>query len=114
MSHPVRISDLDMDYVEQEIVTSNRSKASQVEYWMRIGRAVEQSNSFNYQNVKLALDGAKSIDDLSPEEDALFMDEFEEKLWNPSNTVQESFKSDLIDSGSCVGLDEFGNLVTIG
>jgi hypothetical protein len=50
----------------------HRSMGGQVEYWARIGRAIEQSGNFSYRNICEALHGDLAVDDLNAWEKPLF------------------------------------------
>jgi hypothetical protein len=55
-----------VDEVRKEIDVSHRSLASQVEYWAKLGRAIEKSEGFSMQRVHEALGGRLKIEALPP------------------------------------------------
>lgn len=50
----------------------HRSQAGQIEYWARIGRAIEQSGQFAYQHIARALKAGIPVDELSAYEKPVF------------------------------------------
>lgn len=111
MSQPVRISDFDIQLIDNEIEASNRSRTAQVEYWMRLGRVYEQSNDFDYNNVKQALKGQFNFDNLSAAESDLFIDKHIVSQWNHSGDANEKFEQDMLAEGLTLGEDDLGNIV---
>jgi len=72
MAQSIKLSDKTMNNVRLEADLFSRSLSGQAEHWIKIGKAIEQDPSFNYNNVKSALSGRKSSDALTPEEQTLF------------------------------------------
>lgn len=50
----------------------HRSQAGQIEYWARIGRAIEHSGQFDYNRIARALQGELAVDELSLYEKPVF------------------------------------------
>jgi len=50
----------------------HRSQAGQIEYWARIGRAIEQSGQFDHQHIARALKAEIPVDELSAYEKPVF------------------------------------------
>ena len=57
---------------------------------IKTSNTIDKSASFDYDNVKAALDGRLSVDDLSAAEQAVFMDDFDEAI--NSNLEQDFSK----------------------
>ena len=55
-----------VEEVRKEIDLSHRSLASQVEYWAKLGRAIENSDGFSLERVREALEGRLKIEALPP------------------------------------------------
>lgn len=110
MAQSIRISDKEFSILKAEKDISNRSIGRQAEYWMRIGRAVEKSPSFNYQNIKNALIGLNDPASLSPEEDAVYIDQFMDAMLEESDE-QKAFFAKQRKLGFGVGLDANDNIV---
>ena len=71
-STSIRISDELARVSREESEIMQRSLGGQVEYWARIGRAIEHSGQFDYQHIARALSGQFPIDDLSPYEKPVY------------------------------------------
>lgn len=110
MAQSIKLSDHGMDLVRKEIPITIRSLAGQVEYWMRIGRAIEKSGRFNYSHIKDALSGQISTDELSAEEQVIFLNEYSESMWETTSTEEADFEK-YLGNGVLVGLDDDDNLV---
>lgn len=57
---------------------------------IKTSNTTDKSVNFDYENVKAALDGQLSVDDLSAAEQAVFMDNFDEAI--NSNLEQDFSK----------------------
>ena len=111
MSQSIKISDEEMNLVRPAAKLHSRSVAGQVEHWLRIGRAIEQSKFFSYQNIKNALLGLKNVDDLSLEEQEVYFQELDKGMWeSPTEAEQTEFKRSL-GNRSLYGLDESGKII---
>lgn len=75
MAQSIKIPDEEMELVRKEAELSSRSIAGQVTHWMRIGRSIERAPEFGYVHVREALEGKRSPDVLSGEEQAVYLDE---------------------------------------
>jgi len=106
----IKISDNEMVYLREEAKLSSRSIAGQVEHWLRIGRAIEKSSVFNYQQIRDALSGLTSPDELNAEEQSVFFEEFSDSMWDVT-PEQEDYYAERRQSGKGVGLDENDNLI---
>lgn len=111
MARSVKISDEEMKFLREEATLASRSIAGQIEHWLRIGRAIERSPSFNYQRIRDALQGLVSPDDLGAEEQEVFFEEFANEMSKqPSEESKAAFVRHL-GKGRLVGLDEEDKLV---
>jgi len=110
MPQAVRIDD---DLIEQariEIEVTNRSIGAQIEFWARIGRAIERSTGFDYDRVKTALKAELPLDELTEQEHVVFDEMFFASLLKPSE-IEDAFFAKMREEGRGVGMDENGELV---
>lgn len=108
---PVRVSAATMQFARRESAVNGRSVSGQVDYWARLGRAVEASPAFDRERVKRALAGLASVESLTAEERAVYdANEFEamEQIETPSG---KAFWAQLKAKGGGVGVDDAGRLV---
>lgn len=110
MSQSIKISDDEMMLLREEASISSRSIAGQAEHWLRIGRAIEKSEAFNYHQIRDALVGLVSPDELNAGEQEVFFDEFSNSMWEVT-PEQEAFFSERKRAGLGVGLDANDHLV---
>ena len=73
MAQSIKISDKEVDILRAEAPLRSRSIGGQAEHWLRIGRAIERSPSFNYQRITQALKGLLNPDVLTAEEQEVFL-----------------------------------------
>lgn len=109
MARSIKIPDREMELVREEAELSSRSIAGQVTHWMRIGRSVERSPDFSYIQVREALSGNRSPDDLSGKEQAVYLDEL---MAEASETTEEqrALFGKRREQGLGVGMDAAGNI----
>lgn len=110
MAQSVKLADDIMALVRREADLHSRSVAGQITHWLRIGRAIEQSGSFDYTRITAVLEGMLDTTDLGEEEDAAWLDAFTTRMAEPSATEQAHFAQRRM-LGRGVGLDAGGNLV---
>jgi hypothetical protein len=55
MAQSVKIADEEMEIVRKESAVQSRSIAGQIAHWLRIGRAIERSPTFDYARFRAAL-----------------------------------------------------------
>lgn len=93
---------------EAEVV--HRSVGAQVEYWARLGRAVENTPGFGIDRVRQALEGHLKLEDLSvAEQDAAF-----DRLGtdaDPRAAEVQAYYAALGAQEGAVGRDDKGRLV---
>jgi hypothetical protein len=95
MAQFIKIPDNEMAFVREESIVASRSIEEQAAHWIRIGRAMELSGRFNYQHVKDALKGLMSTDDLSAEEQEIYLEEFSDSMWENSPDQEAEFTKHL-------------------
>lgn len=110
MFSTIKISESAKQLAAQAASVNSRSISAQVEHWMKIGRAIEQSPGFNYERVQKALHAELNQDELSEEELAIY----EEALFSSMYDLTDQFTGFIENQkakGLGVGLDDEGNLV---
>lgn len=110
MAQSVKLADEIMSLVRREADLHSRSVAGQITHWLKIGRAIEHSGSFDYAHITAVLEGKLDTTQLSAEEDVAWLDAFTDKMAHPSDT-EEVFFAKRQALGRGVGLDAGGNLV---
>jgi hypothetical protein len=105
---PVRISAGVQAMARAEADIAGRSLAAQVDYWARLGRAVEASPAFSRDRVVAALEGRYDASTLSDEETEAFL----ELMPNaPLTPAAQAFYANMREEGGAYGLDEQDRLV---
>ena len=110
MAQSIKISNTEMDILRDESKTFGRSIAGQAEHWMRIGRAIEQSDHFNYRKIQAVLNGTLNPDHLNRDEQEVFLDDFIEEMKSPHQEMSQHL-SEQNDAGIGVGLDNDDQLI---
>ena len=110
MAQSVKLADDVMAFVRREAELHSRSVAGQITHWLKIGRAIEHSGSFDYARITAALEGKLDTTQLAKNEDVAWLDAFTDKMAQPSQN-EESFFARRQTLGRGVGLDAGGNLV---
>ncbi|WBL32055.1 hypothetical protein O5O51_09890 [Sinirhodobacter sp. HNIBRBA609] len=98
-----------MALVRREADLRSRSIAEQITHWVKIGRAVEISGSFDFPKMTETLEGRLETTDLR-EEEYVWLDSFTEKMGEAS-VAEHAFFSLRRSLGRGVGIDAAGNLV---
>lgn len=111
MAKSIKISDNEMVFLREESALSSRSVARQAEHWLRIGRAIEQAPTFNYQHIRNALAGLISPDKLSGEEREVFFDRFADSMWSKATSDEKAAFAQALGQGTLVGVNDNGELV---
>lgn len=109
-TRPVRISADLVDQAANDASLFHRSTAAQLEYWARIGQAVEGAPGYTLDRVRAALDGRLSADALEPDEREIFDDQLGEAFSTPSAKAQ-AFFANRRQRGGGIGYDDEGRLV---
>ena len=68
MAQSVKLSDEVMALVRREAELHSRSVAGQITHWLKLGRAIEQSGSYDHARVTAALEGRLDTTQLREEE----------------------------------------------
>ena len=82
-----------------------------IAYLIEIGKAIEESPHYDYENIQNVIDGKKTLDELTFLEDIVWTALILEKMNNPSN-IGKSFFAERKRQGLGVGLDENDILVS--
>ena len=106
----VKLSGDFVDQARREAEVVHRSVGAQVEYWARLGRAVENTPGFGIDKVRQALDGQLKLEDLSVAEQDAVMDAFGAQFDNPGAELKAHYAA-LGARPGAVGSDSKGRLV---
>ena len=110
MAQSVKLADDIMALVRREADVQSRSVAGQITHWLKLGRAIEHSGTFDYGRITDALEGKIDPAELGDEEGAAWLDAFTAKMSEPSEQERAFFERRQ-KLGLGVGLDAGGNLV---
>jgi len=106
----VKLSGDFVDQARREAEVVHRSVGAQVEYWARLGRAVENTPGFGIEKVRQALDGQLKLEDLSLAEQDVVMDAFAAEFDAPGKELK-AYYAKLGAQEGAVGSDAKGRLV---
>ena len=106
----VKLSGDFVDQARKEAEVVHRSVGAQVEYWARLGRAVENTPGFGIDKVRQALDGRFTLDGLSGAAQATALDGLSAHFDSPDDGA-EAYFAELGAREGAVGRDEKGRLV---
>lgn len=110
MAQTVKLADEIMALVRREARLNGRSMTGQVTHWLKIGRAIERSGSFDYARITAVLENNHASTRPHDDEEDAWLDTFTEKMGHPTET-EEAFFGRRQSLGRGVGLDAGGNLV---
>ena len=110
MPQSVKLNDDLMALVRRESELQSRSLAGQIAHWVRIGRAVERAPDFDHARVRAALEASMAPEELGPEEGAVWLDAFADRMAEPSAQEQAFFET-RARLGRGVGLSEGGEIL---
>ncbi|MEO1019388.1 MAG: hypothetical protein AAFY56_17105 [Pseudomonadota bacterium] len=110
MAQSIKISDEEMEVVRREAKLASRSIAGQITYWMRIGRSIERSPQFTYAHIRDALEGGRSPDTLTGEEQEVYMEDLLATAADPTPEQQAFFKARK-RAGLGIGANRDGQIV---
>ncbi|MCE8430082.1 ParD-like family protein [Rhodovulum sulfidophilum] len=79
MAQSVKLSDDVMALVRREAELQSRSVAGLLTHWVRLGRAIEQSGTYDHARVTAAIDGRLDTVDLLEDKVIAWLDPFTEK-----------------------------------
>ena len=103
----VKLSTELLNIARREAETFNRSLGAQVEHWMLLGRAMENSPGVSMDRVRAALAGKTTFEKLTTVEQTAFLEQFGAE-WDAE--TQEAYAA-LGRQVGAVGRDESGRLV---
>lgn len=110
MAQSVKLGDDVMALIRREAELHSRSVAGQITHWLKLGRAIEQSGTYDHTRITAALEGRLDTTELRAEEETAWLDAFTEKMGQPSQ-AEEAFYAGRQALGRGVGLDVGGNLI---
>lgn len=110
MPQSVKLADDIMAPVRNEAELKSRSLAGQIAHWIKIGRAVERSGVYDEARMRDVLAGKYDTTHLTEEEDAVWLDEFTQKM-GTADDAECKFYEQRRRLGLGVGLDQGGNLI---
>lgn len=107
----IKISTDFVEEVRREIDVSHRSVGAQVEYWAKLGRAIENTPGFDVERVKDAFEGRLRVESSpSGEGREPFLMRLSAAFDNPDPATRERYKA-LGGRRGAVGSDGSGGLV---
>jgi hypothetical protein len=110
VAQSVKLGDELMKLVRRESELQSRSVAGQIARWVRLGRAIERSGTFDHARISAALAGELETAELTDEEKVVWLDSFTEVMAE-SGPDEDAFFARRRQLGLGVGLDAAGNLV---
>lgn len=110
MPKSIKLADDVMAVVRKESSLQSRSVAGQATHWINIGRAIEQSGAFDFRRINDALQGLRSPDELSLEEQEVWFAQFTDRMAEPSEE-ETAFHGKRRKLGRGVGLSVTGELI---
>lgn len=111
-SSAVKISPELAEAARQESAISARSMTQQIEYWARIGRALERSPSVSMSRVRAALKASLDYDALNADERAVVLGRVEGHVFDPQgdSSLHREFRE---AARSYSAVDEHGSIVKV-
>lgn len=106
----IRLSDTIVAQARRDAGTFNRTISGQIEYWVRLGQAVESVPGFDIDRVRAALNGQLDVQLLSRNELMAFEESLGNAMAAPSTKSIQDMKA-LREAGGAVGYDEQGRLI---
>ena len=95
MASTVRLSDADIAIAKEAAELNNRSTAAQISHWMKIGRIIESSPSYDAGKVEAAMRAEIAYDDLSAEEQDVFLEKFHDQMREFSAEDEAAFLAEI-------------------
>jgi len=106
----VKLSSEFIDEARREADLLHRSLGAQVEYWAKLGRAIEQSPGFSIHRVRATLSGRIKLEDLPAEEQDAVFDGLAAEFEKPPAALRSHYAA-LGAVDGAVGADKHGRLV---
>lgn len=110
MAQSVKLGDELIKLVRRESELQSRSVADQLAYWVRTGRASENSGNSDHARITAVLAGDLEPMKLTDEERDVWFDSFTERMARPG-PEEEAFFARRRQLGLGIRLDAGGNLV---
>lgn len=111
MHSSIKLSAAFVEEVRREADVSHRSVGAQVEYWAKLGRAIENTPGFNVEHVRDAIEGRLRLDRLPPAESRpAFLAQVSAGFDNPDPETQ-AFYAALGERDGAVGTDGRGGVI---
>jgi hypothetical protein len=111
----VKLATALVEEARQDGEAMQRSIAGQVEYWARLGQAVETMPSMTLERIRAAMKGLHPVEQLSVDERAIFDDMVSLERWRHSQDGNTELAKKFMAEAGHVGRDDAGNLVeTVG
>ncbi len=107
----VKLSDEIIEVARSEAKLMNRSIGGQVEYWASLGRMIEASGALDFSQVRAVLAGGGSVQELTPAEDALYLELLTGELESLDGTDTAIILELEAGQHPIAGEDENGELV---
>ena len=111
MAQTVKLADEIMALVRREARLNGRSLTGQVTHWLKIGRAIERSGSFDYARITAVLEKDHASTRPHDDEEDAWLETFTEKMGHPTEAEEAFLLGRRQSLGRGVGLDAEGNLV---
>ncbi len=113
MATALKINDDIATAARAESQLAQRSLTQQVEYWARLGRALERMPGVSMDRIRQVLAAQDDFDALSADERALALGALETLTFNPGG--DRSLKREKKAAGqTCTTLDDAGRVIEIG
>jgi len=111
-STAVKISSELVASARQESAVWSRSMTQQIEYWARLGRALERSPSVSLSRVQAALQAELPFDELNADERALVLGRLEATVFDPRGDA--TLQRELREAGHAfTAMDDKGSVVKV-
>lgn len=106
----IKIPSALLEAARDEAALQDRSISGQVSHWMRIGRAIERSDRFSFDQVRDVLAGEQSPDALTADEQTAWFALIDEQINLPDSDIDRAFAA-LGETSGAAGYDEDDQLV---
>ncbi|MFO1014923.1 MAG: hypothetical protein U1E50_14285 [Caulobacteraceae bacterium] len=87
----IKVSRAFVEEARREAELLNRSLASQIEHWAKLGRAFENTPGVGIDRVRAALEGKQPLQGLTDGEQDQYYDLLTDSFENPSKDVREAY-----------------------
>ena len=112
MSESVTFDEFLLSPIRNEAIRQGRSLTEQITHWIEIGQAIEKrSSSFDYANIQAVFDGRKPHEELTDQEQHVWITQITRRMGYPSEK-EKAFFAERRRKGLGAGLSETGKLVS--